>query len=79
MVFQIAPVTWKFIGSLIVGREVTFKFRFKSYYIRTDPILTNKVLIFCNQLNNYFVRVGETSADKIQANDIDPLDYIYGS
>ena len=33
----------------------------------------------CNQLNNYFVRVGETSSDKIQASDIDPLAYIYRS
>ena len=69
--------TWKIIGSLIDRRNTNSQMPSKKI-LYNNRLYSDKQSI-CNQLNNYFVSVGETLADKLLASDIDPLVYIQRS
>ena len=69
--------TWKLIGSLIDRRKNNSQIPIKKF-LYNNRLYADKQSI-CNQLNNYFVSVGETLADKLPVSDIDPLVYIYRS
>ena len=66
--------TWKLIGSLIDRRKNNSRIPIKKI-LYNNRLYSDKQSI-CNQLNNYFVSVGESLADKLPASDIDPLVYI---
>ena len=69
--------TWKIIGSLIDRRNTNSRMPIKKI-LYNNRLYSDKQSI-CNQLNDYFVSVGETLADKLPASDIDPLEYIQRS
>ena len=66
--------TRKLIGSLIDRRNTNSQIPIKKI-LYNNRLYSDKQSI-CNQLNTYFVSVGETLADKLPASDIDPIVHI---